>query len=137
VTDASVGGVSIHGLSIVPCRTKATLDHHSESFSSLLFTSSESACTHTKRSMELAAAVGNSIRTARGAHRTLCFVHARWQSMSGRNTRDKWTCVTDWQEQLHLHAVLCQCAVRGEDDPVPWQQVSAASAGRVHYSRLL
>jgi hypothetical protein len=86
--------------------------------------------------MELAAAVGNSIRTARGAHRTLCFVHARWQSMSGRNTRDKWTCVTDWQEQLHLHAVLCQCAVRGEDDPVPWQQVSAASAGRVHYSRL-
>jgi hypothetical protein len=67
--------------------------------------------------MELAAAVGNSIRTARGAHRTLCFVHARWQSMSGRNTRDKWTCVTDWQEQLHLHAVLCQCAVRGEDDP--------------------
>jgi hypothetical protein len=26
---------------------------------------------------------------------------------------------------------------RGEDDPVPGQQVSAASAGRVHYSRLL
>jgi hypothetical protein len=35
---------------------------------------------------------------------------------------------------------ICSSAMpmrRGEDDPVPWQQVSAASAGRVHYSRLL
>jgi hypothetical protein len=42
----SVGGVSIHGLSIVPCRTKATRDIILKNFSSLSFTTPESACIH-------------------------------------------------------------------------------------------